>query len=130
MAERHSVAVRVTRLEAVVPEGVPVRWQGNLIPSGPLAVTLDPEHESEGQLDYGSGRASVEFHVQLSFSELARALDGLGVDRAMTEPVRAVIRSKGKILPDHSFMLSGACELRPHALFDPQATHAAVLPGL
>jgi hypothetical protein len=126
---RDSLSFRVTRLEASVPEGVPITWEGREIPSGPLAIELEADRESQGRLDYAGGRAAAQFHVTLRFPELARALEGLGVDPAITEPVRAVLHSEGDILPDHGFELAGRCELAPHGLFAPGGTTASVLPG-
>lgn len=120
---------RVSRLNATVPEGVPIRWQGKDIASGPLAIELDSARESRGALDYSSGRAAAEFHVRLSFPELASLLEDAGVDPELTRPVFAVLRSAGDILPDHSFALSGVCRLSPHELFPPNESRACVLPG-
>lgn len=120
---------RVSRLSATVPEGVPVRWQGKEFPSGPLAIELDGAAESRGALDYSSSRAAAEFHVRLSFPQLASLLEDAGVDPELTRPVGAVLRSEGDILPDHSFALAGVCRLSAHELFPPDDSRARVLPG-
>jgi hypothetical protein len=124
------VAFTVTRLGAVARDGFPVRWQGHDLPSGPLFVELDAEPRSGGSLDYAARRAEVELHVRLLFPEFAGLLADLEVDPSFTEPVRAVVRSAGDILDDHSFRLSGDVELAPHALVsrDDHAS-ARVLPG-
>ncbi len=119
----------VTRLTAAVPEGVPITWRGRDLASGPLAIELSPSEPSGGVLDYATRHARAEFHVRLSFPEFAEMLSDLGVDPALAEPVEAVLRSEGEILDDHGFALSGACDLRPHALLPRDATRAAVLPG-
>ena len=80
-------------------------------------------------LDYASRRARAQFHVRLSFPQFAETLGDLGVDPALTRPVRAVLRSEGDILEDHSFVLSGVCDLEPHGLLPRETTTAAVLPG-
>ena len=123
---------RVSNLTASVPEGLTIQWRGREFASGPLTVELaqDGEHgSSHGMLDYGRRRAHAEFHVQLTFPQFAEVLEGLGVDVELTRPVRAVLRSEGAILDDHSFVLSGACAIHPHALLPPGKTAATVLPG-
>ena len=119
---------RVTGLSASVPEGVPVVWQGREMASGPLTIQLEDHPGNGGELDYSERKARATFHVRMAFPELAGALSGLGVDPSFTEPVRAVLSSQGDILDDHSFALSGRCELFPHNLTDPRS-EAAVLPG-
>lgn len=126
------VAFRITRLEAAVAEGVPLEWQGREFASGPLTIELDESGApggSQGALDYSRRRAEAAFHVRLKFPEFAAVLTDLGADSALSEPVRAVLRSEGEILEDHSFVLSGQCELRPHGLFASGEAGAAVLPG-
>jgi hypothetical protein len=120
---------RVTGLNACVPGGVPVVWQGRELASGPLTIELEDSPGNRGELDYEERRARAEFHVRLGFPELAATLGELGVDPSLTAPVRAVLRSEGAILEDHSFALSGRCELAPHAMLTDQRTEAAVLPG-
>ncbi len=123
---------RVTQLSAEVVEGVPVVWRNGAFPSGPLTIELDEGtgvHASNGVLDYSRKRAAAEFHVRLSFPELAQMLEDLGAERSWTQPVRAVLHSEGVILEDHSFLLSGPCDLWPHPLFPPGAARAVVLPG-
>jgi hypothetical protein len=122
----------VTHLEATVPDGVPITWRGRQFASGPLAIELaasDEDTANQGVLDYGSRRARAEFRVRLSFPEFAGLLEDLGVDASLTRPVEAVLRSEGAILDDHSFALSGACDLEPHRLLPGEATGAEVLPG-
>jgi hypothetical protein len=110
---------------------VPLHWQGRGLDSGPLEIELDSGSpvESCGALDYESRRAQAEFHVRLSFPQLSADLEDLGVDPELTQPVRAILRSEGEILEDHSFLLSGRCELLPHELFRPKDCAASVLPG-
>lgn len=126
------VTFRITELAATVPDGVPIEWQGREFTSGPLEIELDHSPAAEanqGVLDYAGRRARAEFHVRLKFPEFAAELEALGVDPALSQPVRAVLRSEGEILEDHSFALSGRCELRPHELLPAHQTRAAVLPG-
>jgi len=126
------IRFRITRLEVEVADGVPIEWQGREFSSGRLTIALDEEAgpgANQGLLDYSRGQAQAEFHVLLAFPEFAAMLEGLGVEPAMSQPVRAVLRSEGEILPDHSFFLAGRCELRPHAVFAPGRAAAEVLPG-
>ncbi len=126
--KQDQVAFRVTALEAGVPEGVPIEWQGRKLTSGPLVIDLDEDSgSSRGLLDYSRRRAQAEFHVRLKFPEFAALLADLRADPALGEPVRAVLRSEGEILEDHGFALSGHCQLQPHGLLD--HARAAVLPG-
>ena len=128
---RDRIDFRVTGLAASVAEGVPVEWQGQELWSGPLTMELEEGAvpESHGVLDYGRRRAEATFHVRLAFPELAGTLEELGVDRALTQPVRAVLRSAGEILADHSFALSGHCALEPHELLSDGRAAAGVLRG-
>jgi hypothetical protein len=134
---------KVTHLAATVPDGVPITWRGREFASGPLDIELADGDEAtanhgalddeipanHGVLDYASRRARALFHVRLSFPEFAGLLDELGVDGSLTRPVEAMLRSEGDILDDHSFALSGACELTPHGHLPRDATSADVLPG-
>ncbi len=125
-----SVTFQVTNMAASVPEGVPILWEGQEISSGPLLLELDPDAPpSYGTLDYASRRARVEFRVQMRFPEFAGTMLALGLPPELAAPARAVIRSEGDILEDHSFALSGRSEIRPHDLFSPDETAASVLPG-
>ena len=45
-----------------------------------------------------------------------------------TVALRAVVRSEGKILDDHSFNLAGTCRVKPHELL--RGAQAGMLPGL
>src|SRR5262245_3060908 len=126
------VRFTITRLAATVPEGVPITWRGREFASGPLTIDLATGSDAtanQGVVDYARRRARAEFHVRLSFPEFAGFLEELGVDASLTSPVQAVLRSEGAVLDDHSFVLSGACELAPHGLLPREATSAAVLPG-
>ncbi len=128
----NQVPIDVTHLSAEVPEGVPIEWHETTLNSGPLLIELDErlsEDGNRGVLDYDRREARVEFHVRVSFPELADMLQSMGVAPELTQPVRAVLRSQGEILEDHSFALSGVSELRPHAMFIPEEAAACVLPG-
>ena len=120
--------VRVVGLEATGPEGVRLDWRGRSLASGPLLVELDPEAgESGGTLDYARGQARVEFRVRLSFPEVTAMLTDLGFEAPVTAPFRGRLVSSGAILSDHSFVLSGPCQVSPHPLGD--GARASVLPG-
>ena len=125
----NQVLFRVANLDAAVPGGIPVEWRGREFSSGPLMMALDSEAgPSLGSLDYSERRARVEFRVTMAFPELARTLEDLGAAAEFSEPLRAVIRSEGAILDDHSFALSGSAAVAEHALFDDHA-RGGVLPG-
>lgn len=127
-----TIRFRVAKLSARVPEGVPIVWQGKEISSGPLVIELDDRPgtpQSHGQLDYRHDRAWAEFRVHVSFPELSELLESTGVDAELTKPVSAFLRSEGDILEDHSFALSGECDLQEHSLFPQESTAASVLPG-
>jgi hypothetical protein len=124
------IAFRVAALSAVVPEGVPLEWLGQVVLSGPLTIELDEGPsgaENRGALDYARRRARAEFHVRIELSELMDVLAALGVDPALTGPVRAMVRSAGRIRDDHSLALSGPCRILPHVVFG--GARAAMLPG-
>ncbi len=126
------IPFHVSNLTASVPEGLTLQWRGREFASGPLLVELDQDADpgtSHGVLDYDRRRACAEFHVRVAFPQFGAMLEALGVDVELTRPVRAILRSEGAILEDHSFVLSGACDLHPHALLPPEKTVATVLPG-
>ncbi len=124
------VKFQVTELAASVAEGVSIEWQGQEFNSGPLTIELDENgRRSVGILDYSRRRAEAELHVRLAFPELVSMLESLGVDPELTRPVCAVLHSEGEILDDHSFALSGRCELAPHEILSSAETAASVLPG-
>lgn len=123
------VSFAITDLQARVDEPLKATWRDREFDPGPLEIELDTSavNGNHGTLDYDNRRAWAEFHVLLSFPEFAETLDALGADPELTRPARVVIRSEGEILPDHSFRLSGPCDLEPHMLL--HETRAAVLPG-
>ncbi len=128
----HLLKLRITNLAASVPEGVTIEWQGKEYDSGPLTIRLDesgPDSAHQGVLDYSRRHAQAEFHVRLEFPEFTSVLEAVGLDPELTRPVRAVLHSEGEILEDHSFALSGHCDLGPHALLPSEETKASVLPG-
>jgi hypothetical protein len=130
--ENHLLRFAVTHLAATVPDGVSITWRGRQFASGPLDIELasgEDDTSNQGVLDYASRRARAEFRVRLHFPELAGLLADLGVEDSLTRPVEAVLRSEGDILDDHSFALSGVCELEPHGLLPREATTAGVLSG-
>jgi hypothetical protein len=126
-----SVRFSITNLRARVAESVSIKWQDNQFDPGPLDIELDDSvgTHNVGALDYAALQAEAEFHVLLTFPELADILEELGADPDLTEPVHAVVHSKGKIREDHSFVLSGRCDLRPHALLKAEETRAVILAG-
>jgi len=121
----------VTGLSARVDEGVPIQWQGKQFDSGPLTIELDESVSgaSCGVLDYSQQHATAEFHVVFRFPEFANLLESMSVAKEFTEPVRAILRSEGSILDDHSFQFSGPAEVHSHALLENKDAKAAILPG-
>jgi hypothetical protein len=129
VALKNQISFQVANLAAVVPEGIPVEWQGREFASGPLVMTLDAEAgASLGSIDYSERHARVEFRVVMTFPEFASTLEDLGGGSECSRPLRAVISSEGSILEDHSFVLGGRVSLAEHALFDDRA-RGSVLPG-
>ena len=129
--EQDILSFQVSKLSAHVPEGVPLQWQGKTFNSGPLIIELDQSATdgSRGTLDYLRRRATAEFHVLLKFPEFANLLESLSVDAKFTEPIRAVLRSEGDILEDHSFQFTGPTTVSAHPLFDEDEAIASVMPG-
>jgi hypothetical protein len=126
------VKFRITKLSARVPESIALEWQGKEFDSGPLIIELDENVSAKGNqgtLDYLHRCVRAEFQVRLMFPDFAAALEDLGLDPEFTRPVRVLIHAEGEILADHSFALSGPCDLANHALFIPEETKACVLPG-
>ena len=96
-----------------------------------LAAELDETASSsdkQGVLNYSQRRRSAEFQG-LRFPEIASTLETLGLDPELLRPVSAVLYSEGDILDDHSFALSGRCDLAAHPLFRAEETKASILPG-
>jgi hypothetical protein len=121
----------IANFEARVADTISIAWEGKEFDPGPLNLELDSTSGicNDGVLDYTFGRAQAAFNVLLTFPEFASTLEAIGVDPELTRPVRAVIRSEGNILSDHSFVLSGPCDVLPHALLKAEETRASVLPG-
>jgi hypothetical protein len=131
MMNEQIVEFRITNLLARVRESISLEWQGKEFDSGPLIIELENASVTgnRGMLDYFRSSARAEFQVQLTFPEFAATLEDVGLDPEFAHPVRARIHAEGKILEDHSFALSGPCDLASHALFIPEETKAWVLPG-
>ena len=125
------VKFTIANLRARVSEQLNIEWLGQCVDPGPLYIELDDSRStrSEGTLDYSTSQAEAAFHVALTFPEFANTLEELGCDPELTEPVHAVIHSTGRIREDHSFVLSGPCNLEPHALLKAEETRAVVLAG-
>ena len=115
----------VTGLDVKINEGVPIKWQGREMESGPLIISLGASG-SKGVIDYENGEVNVEFRVKILFPELSQILDDLGADPGVTAPITGVIRSRGSVFEDHSFRLAGVGELAEHRLFDPAETKLVI----
>jgi hypothetical protein len=114
-----------------VPRGLPIMWRGYKISTGPLDFGLDDSNGiSSGAMNYELGIVSSEFHVLVRFRRFALQLKGLGIDAELIAPVHAVLKTEGKILPDHSFNggLRGSCRVESHKMF--RDLRIEILPGL
>jgi hypothetical protein len=130
--DQDRISIKIIDLKATVPEGLPIEWEGMNFSSGPLIVDLDDAPEAPpavGTLDYSQRLAEVDFPVRVRFPDFAGILEDMGVPTDFTEPVKCVIKSRGSILPDHSFMLGGPAEFQRHALFTGDDLSAQVLQG-
>jgi hypothetical protein len=132
MMNEQIVEFRITNLLARVRESISLEWQGKEFDSGPLIIELDENAsvtDNRGTLDYFRSEARAEFQVQLRFPDFVATLEDVGLNPEFARPVRARIHAEGQILADHSFALSGPCDVSNHALFIPEETKAWVLPG-
>jgi hypothetical protein len=129
---RDAVPFEVTDLHAAVPEGIPFRWHGMELSSGPLAFKLDRAWQSFGVMNYAARKVSVRYHVALESPALIASFCALGVSRDMVVPLRAVLDAEGGILEDHGFDggIRGRCEIGDIGLLAPgERLLAEVLPG-
>jgi len=81
-------------------------------------------------MNYELGVVSTEFHVLVRFCRFALQLKALGIDVGLMPPIHAVLKTEGKILPDHSFNggLRGSCKVESHKTF--RDLRIEILPGL
>ena len=108
-------------------------WRGYKISTGPLDFGLDDSTGiSCGVMNYELGAVSSEFHVLVRFRQFALQLKALGIDAELMPPIHAVLKTEGKILPDHSFNggLRGSCKVESHKMFSSQDLGIEILPGL
>ena len=106
-------------------------WRGFKISTGPLDFGLDDSTAiSSGVMNYELGVVTSEFHVLARFRRFALQLKALGIVAELMPPVHAVLKTEGKILPDHSFNggLRGSCEVESHKMF--RDLRIEILPGL
>jgi hypothetical protein len=108
-------------------------WRGCNISTGPLDFGLDDSTGmSCGVMDYELGVVLSEFHVLVRFCRFALQLKALGIRAELMPPVHAVLKTEGKILPDHSFNggLRGSCKVESHKMFSARDLRIEILPGL
>ena len=108
-------------------------WRGYKSCTGPLDFGLDDSTGiSCGVMNYELGVVSSEFHVLVRFRRFALQLKALGIDAELMAPIHAVLKTEGKILPDHSFNggLRGRCKVESHKMFSAQDLRIEILPGL
>jgi hypothetical protein len=116
----------VTGFAVRVEEGVPLKWMGRDIESGPLVVSLGAAG-SGGVIDYDTGKVEVEFRVRIEFEELSEILNDIGAEPDLAAPIDAVIRSQGVVFAsDHSLRLAGRAVITEHRLFDPSETEIEI----
>jgi hypothetical protein len=104
-------------------------WRGYKISTGPLDFGLDDSTGiSCGVMDYELGVVLSEFHVLVRW--FALRVKALGIDADLMAPVHAVLKTEGRILPDHSFNggLRGSCTVAAHKMFSD--LRIEILPGL
>ena len=128
---RATVPFGITKMDATIPEGINLVWNGCTINSGPLQVQLDDEARAEGdnrgELDYETNVARARFNVRIDLSGIRKLLTR-AANCEPSESIRAVLHSEGVITEDHNFGLSGPMEVQPHPLFG-AGVSVAVLPG-
>ena len=108
-------------------------WRGYKMTTGPLDFGLDDSTGiSCGVMDYELGMVLSEFHVLVRFRRFALPLKALGINAELMAPVHAVLKTEGKIFPDHSFNggLRGSCKVESHKMFSSQDLRIEILPGL
>ena len=108
-------------------------WCGYETSTGPLDFGLDDSTGiSSGVMDYEHGVVLSEFHVLIRFRRFALQLKALGIDAELMPPVHAVLKTEGKILPDHSLNggLRGSCKVESHKMFSSEDLRIEILPGL
>jgi len=108
-------------------------WHGYKISTGPLDFALDDSTgKSCGVMNYELGLVLSEFHVLVRFRSFALQLKTLGIEADLIAPIHAVLKTEGKILPDHSFNggLRGNCRVESHKMFSGQDLRIEILPGL
>ena len=127
------VEFQITDLGVHVPSGLPIMWRGYKISTGSLDFGLDDSTGiSCGVMNYELGVVSSEFHVLVRFRRFALQVKALGIDAELMAPIHAVLKTEGKILPDHSFNggLRGSCKVESHKMFSAQDLRVEILPGL
>ena len=108
-------------------------WRGYKTSTGPLDLSLDDSTGiSCGVMNYELGVVSSKFYVLVRFRWFALRLKALGIDADLMTPVRAVLKTEGDILPDHSFNggLRGSCKVEPHKMLSSEGLRVEILPGL
>ena len=108
-------------------------WRGCNISTGPLDLGLDDSTGiSCGVMNYELGVVLSEFHVLVRFRRFGFQLKPLGIDAELVAPVHAVLKTEGKILPDHSFNggLRASCKVESHRMFSSHDLRVEILPGL
>lgn len=127
-----TIPIDITKMQAAIPEGIDVLWNGRHVNSGPLEIHLDGqargEDDNRGELNYESNVASARFNLTIDVRGIAK-LVASATQYASMQPLRAVVQSEGVITEDHNFGLSGPVHFAPHPLFGAAGVSAMILPG-
>jgi hypothetical protein len=127
-----TVPIRITNMDATIPEGIDFVWNGNTVNSGPLQIHLDSAARDDGdncgELDYQQNVARARFNVLIDFTGVSKLLVHATHCEWM-QPIRAVLDSEGAITEDHNFGLNGPMEFSPHPFFGAEGVSAVILPG-
>lgn len=127
-----TVPIDITKMDAMIPEGINLQLNGLTVNSGPLQVHLDDQARSDGdnggELNYETNMARARFNVMIDMTGVAKLLARATCGEAIP-PVRAVLHGEGVITEDHNFGLAGPMDVQPHPLFGADGLSAAVLPG-
>lgn len=129
---RTTVPFDITEMDATIPEGIDLVWNGCRINSGPLHIQLDDQAHAEGdnrgEIDYETNFARARFNLKIDLAGVAKLL-AQAADGDPIEPIRAVLHSEGVVTEDHNFGLSGPMLFQPNSFIGPEGISATVIPG-
>ena len=96
-----TVSFGITKMDATIPEGIDLVWNGRTINSGPLDVQLDDQAHAEGdnsgELDYETNLARARFNLRIDLSGASRvtapSLRAREVDATLSGASVALVRA-------------------------------------